>query len=97
MTNKAIFDVDVDTTKFSEFLKLYDRYQSTLKTLPAGWQAVGGRAEEASALWAKVSGQADRQAAAAKIGGARGRNHRGGGWRGCRRLGGGDAFGQHRR
>ena len=69
MTNKAIFDVDVDTTKFSEFLKLYDRYQSTLKTLPAGWQAVGGRAEEASALWAKVSGQADRQAAAAKMGG----------------------------
>ena len=40
MALKAVYDIDVDDTKFRKFKELFDKYQAALAKLPKDWEKV---------------------------------------------------------
>lgn len=41
MSNKAILDVEIDDSEFSEFKNKFDEYETAVKSMPEYWQAAG--------------------------------------------------------
>ena len=64
MALKAVYDIDVDDTKFRKFKELFDRYQAALAKLPKDWQKVASGVDATKASFEQLAKNAQRQSAA---------------------------------
>lgn len=64
MALRAVYDIDVDDTKFRKFKELFDRYQAALAGLPKDWQKVASGVGATTASFEQLAKNAQRQSAA---------------------------------
>ena len=57
MAVKSILEVDVNDASFRQFQRLYNQYQSSLRSMPAAWKAVNAQIDGSRASFDKMVGR----------------------------------------